>query len=120
MSVADSAILVIAIYVDDGLKLSNRPNLMKECLTHLKSKFEITTGKSDVFVRLQIARDKLNSKLYINQESYIRRFLEQYELDGAKFVPTPMDSNLKLDKNGANGVISKSVEVPYRQLLGKL
>lgn len=35
--------LIVCIYVDDGLILSNSNSLIDKCIKHLQSKFEITT-----------------------------------------------------------------------------
>lgn len=65
----EKPILIVALYVDDGLILSNNKILLKSCIKYLKSKFEIKIGKAENFVGIQISRTK--DTLLMNQTSYI-------------------------------------------------
>lgn len=111
-------LLILAIYVDDGLLLSNSPALMDECLDHLRQKFEITSGEVSTFVGLQI--ETQGSKLLLHQKDYIERVSERFGVSNCKYTPTPMNSSLQLCKEGEAGAASKPVDVPYLQIIGSL
>lgn len=111
-------ILIVAIYVDDGLILSNNDNLMTKCIDHIKSRFEIKISKPDNFVGVQIRM--INGTLKINQEQYIKDIISKYELNEAKSISIPMASNSKISKIGNGTVESLIINVPYRQLVGSL
>lgn len=51
-------ILVVCIYVDDGLKMSDDEELLNACITHLKQKFEITVHAPDTYVGFQIRHNR--------------------------------------------------------------
>ena len=52
-----SAILIVALWVDDGLAACNTPDLLEKILTHLKTQFFITPRAADLFVGLHITRN---------------------------------------------------------------
>lgn len=113
--------LIIAIYVDDGLVCSNNPHLLDEAIAHLKKEFEITELDAKCFVGLEIQRDRLNKSLSINQQSYIERLVSRFEMNNSKTVDIPMSSANKFIKDGVyGGGISKSVQVPFREAVGSL
>lgn len=113
-------LLNICIYVDDGLLLSNSKSLMKRCVVHLEQRFEITTSEPDVFVGVQIKRDRANGVLQIHQQFYLEQVIARYNMSGCEAVSVPMQTNLRLCKTGVVGVESKQVDVPYRQAIGSL
>lgn len=84
--------------MDDGLIMSNRPNLMEKCLEHLRGRFEMKTGSVDTFVGLQIRRNRTASELYLSLEAYIRRVVDKHGLNESKSFATPMDPSLKFTK----------------------
>ena len=56
----ENDILIILIYVDDGLVCCNNKQLMNDVIDHLRKKFEITVMDPNCFVGLQITRDRPN------------------------------------------------------------
>lgn len=49
--------IIICIYVDDGLIMSNNKKLMLQAIEHLRAKFEMRISKPETFVGLQITRN---------------------------------------------------------------
>lgn len=112
-------LLIVCIYVDDGLIFSNQQSTIKACIRHLSSKFEITTTKPDTFVGLEIRRD--GDQLFMGQSSYIRALIAKFGLNQANPSSLPFRPSIKVNKSGLVGSDSKDVaNVPYRQLIGSL
>lgn len=109
-------VLVVAIYVDDGLILSNQKHLMHQVVYHLSKKFEINTMQLESFVGLQIKQT--DNAILLHQQNYINRVLTRFEMDQAKSA-TPSDCNQKLGKEGAtDGQDAKVIDVPYQEVIG--
>lgn len=114
-------ILIVAIYVDDGLVCSNDKRLLDEVINYLRLKFEITVMDPKCFVGLQIKRDRKNKTMFINQQHYIDKVIERFGMQRCKEMSTPLDINQKLCLNGTTDNLDhKIVDVPYRQAIGSL
>lgn len=114
-------ILIICIYVDDGLLMSNSKQQMRKCLDHLNRRFEITTSEPSVFVGLQIERSQPRDSMKIHQAMYIRRVVERFELQEAKPLCIPMQQNMEFTRAGVVNVESKDADdVPYQSAIGSL
>lgn len=106
------AVLIVALYVDDGLVCSNNVKLLKEVVDYLSA---------NCFVGLEINRDSTQKIMWIHQLCYIRKMLEKFGMNDAKDVSTPIENNLTYCKNGLhNGPTEKAIDVPYREALGSL
>lgn len=114
-------LLVVAVYVDDGLASSNNEKLLEELVTFLKRKFEITVDQVKCFVGLEISRNRLMRKLSISQSAYIKRVIERFELGSSNPCEVPMRPSERFVKSGiADGGDSKAVNVPYEAIIGSL
>lgn len=69
--------LILCIYVDDGLIVGNCSKTMNKCIDYMKTKFEITTNEPNMFVGIKIKRDK-NNNIMMNQTDYINRMLMRF------------------------------------------
>lgn len=117
----DREILIIAIYVDDGLICCSNLGMMSNVIDHLRSKFEIKLMDPRCFVGLEIHRNRRARTLFINQELYATKILERFSMLSAKSASTPFDCNQRLCIAGANdGKYHPDVNVPYRQAIGSL
>ena len=115
------AVLIIALYVDDGLICSTSRSLLNDVVAHLRSKFEVTTLDPKCFVGLQIERDRANKESFIHQQFYINKVVRRFELQNSKEISTPADSNQILCKDGTtDGRKHVTVSVPYREAIGSL
>lgn len=115
------AILIIALYVDDGLVCSSNRMLLKSVIAYLESSIEITTMDPNCFVGLQIYRDRSRRLMFINQSYYLEEVLKRFNLHNAKIASTPMESNQKLCKGGISGDDEQQqIKVPYREAIGSL
>ena len=71
------SILIVCIYVDDGLVMRDSQELLVGCISHLKQKFEMTVHAPDQYVGLQIMRHRREWKLVVFQTCYLHRVLER-------------------------------------------
>lgn len=117
----DKSILIIAIYVDDGLAASNDTNLLSEVVQHLKRRFEMTIMPAECFVGLIIERDRKNKKLKISQKPYIDNMVKKFELEDCKHVASPIQTSINYCRRGVSiGPGSRDVQVPYREAIGSI
>lgn len=114
-------ILIVAIYVDDGLVCCNDKDLLRETIEHLKQQFEISAIEAECYVGLQIKRDRARKLLMIHQTSYVEQIVARFDMEEATTASTPMDHAIKfVEKGVADGGTSKTVNVPYREVIGAL
>lgn len=83
-------ILIIAIYVDDGLACSNNVRLLDDIVKFLQQQFEITLMEATCFVGLEIQRDRMEKKFSVNQANYIKRVVKRFELENALICRVPV------------------------------
>lgn len=75
-------VLIICIYVDDGLVIGNNKEMMDECIRHLKTVFEMKVGEPDTFVGIKITRNENN--IVMSQPTYTKENQHQRK-------PCPVD-----------------------------
>jgi len=73
----DSNLLIIAVYVDDMMILSNRINLVNKTKHELGSRFEMTDlGEIHWILNMEVTRDRKNRIIRLSQSQYIESILE--------------------------------------------
>lgn len=113
-------ILVVCIYVDDGLVMSIDEHLLARCIRHLRQRFEVTAHAPDTYVGFQIQRNRREGRMILHQSIYLSKVLHKFDMANATTVTIPMLANAKFSNDGANGVVSKRVDVPYRHVIRSL
>ena len=90
-------ILIIAVYVDDLLILSNnkgeKQNLKADLMKRLKMK---DLGEAHYCVGIHIQRDRDTGTISLDQEKYIEQVLNRFNMTECNGVSTPLDSNQDL------------------------
>lgn len=116
----DGEMVLLALYVDDGLVLARSQMTIKMVLEALKSEFEVTTGNGAHFLSIEIEKDPNTKTITIKQEQYIQRMLEKFSMMDAKPISTPAEANKHL-KNLPEGQVDGSMKrIPYQQAVGSL
>lgn len=115
---ADGILIILGIYVDDGLLCSISEDAMKKILNYLRSYLDISVEEANCFVGLQIERDVVNNTLKIHQRSYLERILKRFNMADYKVLSTPMDINAKLIKSIEKSNNEKNY--PYKEAIGSL
>lgn len=108
--------VLLIIYVDDGLLLSENKDILSVILNDLGNNFEIRTLKLNSFVGMEI--NKTPGRISISQRYYIESVIKKFNLTEAKGCSTPVDVNVKLSKNEDENDTVNSF--PYREAVGAL
>jgi Reverse transcriptase (RNA-dependent DNA polymerase) len=113
----DGVLVIIAIYVDDLLILSNSGNAVNQVKSKLSKRFKMTDlGEARWILGMEVAQDCKRCSLTLSQHRYILDVLERHGMADCRAVSTPMVANLLLDKLTAPEVDATS----YQSTVGSL
>lgn len=112
----DNSKVLLVLYVDDGLVMTENVNALEAVLSHLKSSFNVTIDEPNYFVGMEIHRDRANRSIFIHQSSYINRIIKKFNQQDAKIVNIPADPHALMTANDEN----KRDDIPYREAVGSL
>ena len=91
--------LIIAVYVDDNLILSDSLNLINKTKKELSSRFEMMDlGDVNWILNMEVTRNCPKRTIQLSQSQYIENILERHGMADCKPATTPMEVNLKLEK----------------------
>lgn len=111
----ENDLILLTIYVDDGLLAASKIELIDKILNDLSKEFTIKSIK-DVknFLGIEISRLK-DGSVFIHQSSFIAKILEEFNMSSANPVSTPIDCSFY-------DIISEKVmyKLPYREAVGSL
>ena len=111
-------VVYLAVFVDDGLVASNNVETLKIIIQRLNETFKITVENSNIFVGLQIERNRERKTLKIHQSAYTRKIIEKFGMANAKTVSVPADPHAALSPTEEDD--GKFSNVPYREAVGSL
>ena len=111
------SVIIIAVYVDDLILITDCMQRMSEIKKFLSEKFKMKDlGK--LHYCLGITVDQKDGFVKIHQEHYIQKILFKYGLAEAKSISTPADINVKLQKeDGTSKNVNGSM---YQSMIGSL
>lgn len=109
--------VLLIIYVDDGLIISEDSHAIEIVLKNLQQNFETTVCDTGYFVGLQINQHQ-DGSIFINQHKYIQQIINRFGQDDSKPISVPADPNTNLAVNEVDK--NCTGEVPYRQAVGSL
>ncbi|BET01094.1 Reverse transcriptase (RNA-dependent DNA polymerase) [Nesidiocoris tenuis] len=109
----ESSMIMIALYVDDGLVASTDKKSLDAFLDELRMEFKITTKSASYFLGLEI--EQREDTIKISQKAYTKKILEKFGMNGCRSISTPMVKDGKIEENQA-----KVSDFPYRQIIGAL
>ncbi|KFD46771.1 hypothetical protein M513_12352 [Trichuris suis] len=116
--------LIVGVYVDDSLILSNDQQATTDLKEALHKQFEMKDlGKAHWCLGIRINQDKKVGTLSIDQARYIDQILETFGMVDCKVAKTPLDLNLLLSKEMSPKTEEERTEmknVPYREAVGSL
>ena len=82
--------VILAVYVDDIMPVSNDKVMLNVEKASLCKKFDmIDQGEVHHILGMSIKRDRDTKTLYISQQSYLEKVLERFEMENCKPVSTP-------------------------------
>ena len=107
-------LMLLTIYVDDGLIAASNEFLIDKLLNDLNREFKIISTK-DVknFLGIEIC-NLYSGGVFIHQGKYIESILERFNMNGANSVSTPIETNWN------EAVSDNSCKAPYREAVGNL
>lgn len=117
----EGQLVLVAVYVDDGLACSSSMATLNTITQYLKRKFEITVVEPRCFVGLEIRRNREERWVAISQQAYISNMLKKFGLEESKDNPIPLSPAIKYVVDGvSDGAKSSQVQVPYQEAIGTL
>lgn len=119
----EEEILVIVIWVDDGLVCSNSKTAIAEVLAFLGENFEMRTLPTDRFVGLEIERIREEKKLFVNQVGFIEKILSRFNMSDCNPKSMPANPHVRLSKEMCPSTRTEKAAmetVPYQQAVGCL
>lgn len=108
--------VMIALYVDDFFVFSNSELETSKITNVLSKNFKIKDlGQLRQCLGMRVTIDKDKNVIKLDQEQYIEKLLNKFNMVNCKLADTPMETKINLEK--AN-VCDK--QYPYQRLLGSL
>ena len=114
----DGEIVILVLFVDDGLVLAKSRVALNSLIDILRSNFEITMSDPDVFVGVQIERDENTRNMFIHQGLYTHSVLKRFKMLDSNPVCTLMDTGV--DLSVSEGESEMNERMPFRELIGSL
>jgi hypothetical protein len=114
-------LILLAIFVDDGLIASSSRVHTDPILQEMDDVFQVRIDKPDTFVGLRITRNRAMRTIFLDQIRYVERLLTKYGYADVHPVQVPADPTARLflymDHDKLPGTIPDS-NFPFRALLG--
>ena len=115
-----NVILLLAIYVDDILILSNSNDVLSKAKSELHASFSMQDmGALHYCLGIQVFQDHSHGHIRISQQSYVESLLAKYNMSTCKGVSTPLPISLKIKTSSSTTTpTSDMVAFPYANILG--
>lgn len=113
------AVIILAIYVDDGLIAAKNNNTADILLGELGKEFKIIIEELKVFLSLQI-KIQSDGSITINQMAYTKKLLETFKMEDANPVTIPMDKGYGMSAESHSQEQILTSNTPYREAVGSL
>jgi len=112
--------MYIAVYVDDLLIVGPSMAEIKRIKRALRNRFHMTDlGPCSYYLGMSIQRDCQNRILYLSQEAYINRVIQQFGLSDCAPVSTPIDTSPRAE-NSPDYSCPLKQKVEYQCSVGSL
>lgn len=113
----ENKFFTVCIWTDHGFLLSNDKPTLANVMTHLEKEFKIRILPTDLFVGTEIARNRKERKIFVNQSAFARTMLARFNAQSHVPKAVPANSNVHL-----TGAMSPNTEwekeamtkIPYR------
>lgn len=115
---------IVIVYVDDLILASRKINKLESLKSKMKTMFKmVDLGQINNILGINVQRDAATGKMHLSQEKYVKDLLNRFDMDQAKTVSTPIESNIKITKEMSPTTEDEKCEMekrPYRELIGSL
>ncbi|CAG7719483.1 unnamed protein product [Allacma fusca] len=105
----------LILYVDDGLMMSPKKDVLSSLMDGIQQTFKITKGSPTSYVGLEITRKGETGPISITQKKYIVDLLEKYNMSSCKPASVPLQPDTELTP-----IEPTDDSYPYRQIIGSL
>src|SRR5215469_10330765 len=93
----ENSLIIIVIYVDDLLLLTNTKKIMTEIKDILSKEFEMTNcGEIHYFLGIQVKRNRTLWTISLSQEHYANQIVQKFKMTDTKPSYIPLDISTKL------------------------
>ncbi len=111
--------VILAVYVDDIIPVSNDVDMLHAEKESLCGEFEmVDQGEIHFVLGMSIKRDRTNKVLFINQAKYVESVLNRFRMQDCKSVSTPLEVGTTFHKRTDNEEPFDKHE--YQQTIGCL
>lgn len=114
----ENEILILAIYIDDGLIASTSSSKITSLLQHLSTALRIIASPLSTFLGMEIEQYE-DGSIFANQAAYARKVLDRFRMDDANSVAIPADQHTSLSLEDPS-LEDEVVHVPYKEAVGSL
>ena len=91
--------VILGVYVDDIIPVSNNPALLKAEKAALCERFEmVDQGEIHYLLGMSIKRDRESRTLTISQTNYVEKVLRKFGMENCKPVSTPLEPGRKFQQ----------------------
>jgi muramidase (phage lysozyme) len=112
-------VILLAIFVDDGLIASSNRADFNPILTEMDDVFKVRIDEPDTFVGLRITRNCHLRSIFLDQTRYVERLLNKYGYTDAHPAQIPADPNVRLSLHMDTDTVTETASnFPYKNLLG--
>lgn len=119
ISKRNNHLLIVAIFVDDGLIAATTDEQVNDLVRCLKDNFETKESDLDQFLGIGVNR-KIDGSIFIHQTSYCERIISKFNMESANVVHIPTDPQHILDSTMLKTESIQAEGVPYREAVGSL
>lgn len=121
---AKDFLLVVILYVDDLIILSNTMVKLDWLKKKLEKEFEMSDlGELHYCLGVEFTRNRVSKTITLSQSKYIEEVLKRFNMQDCKPIGTPLEANLKLmkltDEEYAE-VEHQMQGIPYKAAVGSL
>lgn len=108
--------MILAIYVDDGIVISEDKKLLDKLIDFLKQNFELKVMNCESYLGFRVTRDRKNGTLMLHQLDYIEKVIEKFGMTDCKPCSTPEQTGPITIENDE----PLTEEYPFKELIGSL
>lgn len=109
-------ILIVCLYVDDLIYMSNDGAMLVDFKKSMMSEFEMTNlGLMHYFLGIEVMQTSVG--IFISQKKYALEILDRFKMKDCNSVSTLTEFGLKLTKNGEGEKVNATL---YKQIVGSL
>ena len=112
-------IIILAIWVDDGLLCSNSKSHREDAINYLAKNLSVTFGPINSFVGLKIIRNRERRTISISQKHFILQTIDRFNMSDSNPKSIPADPHTHLLSGPANDE-NYSSSFPYGEAVGCL